>query len=113
VTQKSRRPRELTYEARARIADNLFLRRRRAELSQEELGELAMVSGGRIGSIENGKVTALLDTYVRIAGSLSITLDDLLAGVTWTPGEIELEIDAGYTVEFEMDAPEHGEGDSG
>jgi len=99
--------RELSYEARARIADNLFLQRRRAEHSQEELAELAMVSAGQIGSIENGKTNAMLDTYVRLAGALSITLDDLLSGVTWTPGEIEFEIDAGYEVEFEAEvAPE-------
>jgi transcriptional regulator with XRE-family HTH domain len=106
----SRSKRELSYEARARIADNLFLQRRRAEHSQEELAELAMVSAGQIGSIENGKTNAMLDTYVRLAGALSITLDDLLAGVTWTPGQIELEIDAGYEVEFDVEAaPEASE----
>jgi hypothetical protein len=51
----------------------------------------------------------MLDTYVRLAGALSITLDDLLVGVTWTPGEIEFEIDAGYEVTFEVDVPEGGE----
>ncbi|HEY6550789.1 MAG TPA: helix-turn-helix transcriptional regulator [Solirubrobacterales bacterium] len=100
------RERRRVTQARARIADNLFLRRRRAEHSQEELAELAMVSAGQIGSIENGKTNAMLDTYVRLAGALSITLDDLLAGVTWTPGEIELKIDAGYKVEFEVEAPD-------
>jgi hypothetical protein len=45
----------------------------------------------------------MLDTYVRLAGALSLTLDDLLAAVTWTPGEIEFEIDAGYKVEFEVE----------
>lgn len=63
-----------------------------------------MVSAGRVGEAENGKVTAMLDTYVRLAGALSITLDDLLAGVTWTPGSIELELDASYTVEFEVES---------
>ncbi len=100
-----RRARELSYEARARIADNLFLQRKRADVSQETLGERAMVSPSRIGAIENGKVTAMLDTYVRLAGSLSITLNDLLAGVTWTPGVVEFEFDAGYKVEFNIDAP--------
>lgn len=103
---KSRGRRELPYEARARIADNLFLARRRAEYSQGELVELARVSASQIGSIENGKVLGLLDTYVRLAGALSLTLDELLAGVTWTPGMIEMEIDAGYKVEFEVEAPD-------
>jgi transcriptional regulator with XRE-family HTH domain len=103
---KSRKRSELSYEARARIADNLFLLRRRAEHSQEELAERAKVSAGQIGSIESGKVLGMLDTYVRLAGALSLTLDDLLAGVTWTPGEFEFEIDAGYKVESEMKAAE-------
>jgi transcriptional regulator with XRE-family HTH domain len=102
------RARELPYEARARIADNFFLQRKRAGYSQEALGERAMVSTDRIGAAENGKVSAMLDTYVRLAGALSIPLGDLLAGVTWTPGSIELEFDAGYTVEFEVDALRKG-----
>jgi transcriptional regulator with XRE-family HTH domain len=101
---KSRGRRELPYEAKARIADNVFLQRRRAKYSQEEIAELARVSAGQIGSIENGKVLGMLDTYVRLAGALSLTLDDLLAGVTRTPGMIEMEIDAGYKVEFEVEA---------
>jgi transcriptional regulator with XRE-family HTH domain len=98
--------RELPYEAKARIADNLFVQRRRAELSQGELGEAAMVSPGQVGSIEIGKSVGMLDTWVRLAGALSLSLDDLLAGVTWSPGEIELEIDAGYEVTFEPFAPD-------
>lgn len=96
---------ELPYEARARIADNLLLRRRRAGYSQEALGARAMVTPARIGAIENGKSVGMLDTYVRLAGSLSITLDGLLAGVAWAPGVVELEFDAGYRVEFELEAP--------
>lgn len=46
----------------------------------------------------------MLDTYVRLAGSLSVTLDDLLAGVAWNPGVVELEFDAGYKVEFDLGA---------
>lgn len=103
--------RALTYEAKARIADNLFLQRTRSGFSQDKLSELAMVTAGHIGSIESGTISGLLDTYVRLAGSLSITLDDLLAGVVWIPGEIEFEIDAGYEVTFEVEAPEGGEGE--
>jgi transcriptional regulator with XRE-family HTH domain len=64
------------------------------------------VSAGQIGAIENGRVLGMLDTYVRLAGALSLTLDDLLAGVRWTPAEIEFEIDAGYKVEFEVEGAE-------
>jgi transcriptional regulator with XRE-family HTH domain len=101
---EQRRPRDLTYEARARLADNLFLQRKRAGYSQKALARRAMVCDTRISAIENGQVVALLDTYVRLAGSLGVTLDDLLAGVTWTPAAVELEHDAGYRVEFEVAA---------
>lgn len=90
---------ELPYQARARLADNLFVQRGRAGLSQEALGRRAMVCPSRIGAIENGKVAAMLDTYVRLAGSLGITLDDLLAGVAWTPSAVALERDPGYRVQ--------------
>lgn len=106
----ARKPAELTYQARARIADNLFLRRRGAELSQARLAERALVFSGQIAKIENGKATSLLDTYVRLSGALSITLDDLLAGVTWTPGVIESEFEAGYEVEFELEGQPDDQG---
>ncbi|MFL5900067.1 MAG: helix-turn-helix domain-containing protein [Solirubrobacterales bacterium] len=99
-----RRDRELSYEAKARIADNLFLQRKRAGYSQIALGERAMVAPERISAIETGKPSAMLDTYVRLAGALSVTLDDLLAGVTWTPAVLQLEYDPGYEVEFEVNS---------
>lgn len=98
--------RKLPYEARARIADNVFLQRKRAGYTQEALSERAMVSVDRVSTLENGNVLGPLDIYVRLAGSLSITLNDLLAGVTWTPGTVEFELDAGYKVEFEVEAPD-------
>lgn len=98
--------RRLPYQARARIADNAFLLRKRVGYTQEALSERAMVSVDRISKLENGSVLGPFDTYVRIAGSLSITLDELLAGVRWTPGTVEFELDAGYRVEFEVEASE-------
>jgi transcriptional regulator with XRE-family HTH domain len=97
--------RELPYEAKARIADNVFLLRKRAGYSQEALSKLAMVSPDRIGTIENGRVTGKFDSYVRLAGALSVPVHDLLAGVTWTPASIEMEVDAGYEVEFDVEGP--------
>lgn len=97
---------ELSYAARARLADNLFLRRTRAGYSQEALGDRAQLSRGGVGKMEGGQVGGSLDTYVRLAGALGITLDDLLAGVSWTPAFIESEVEGGYGVEFEMEGPE-------
>jgi transcriptional regulator with XRE-family HTH domain len=94
--------RELPYEARARIADNVFLLRKRAGYSQDGLSQRAIVSAERISQIENGRVTGRFDIYVRLAGSLSVRVHDLLAGVTWTPASIEMEVDPAYEVEFEV-----------
>lgn len=98
------RSKELSYRARARLADNLLLQRKRACLSQEALAKRAMVCATRIGAIESGQSAAMLATYVKLAGSLGITLDDLLAGVAWSPSVVELEYDAGYEVELRMDS---------
>jgi transcriptional regulator with XRE-family HTH domain len=97
---------KLPYQARARIADNALLLRKRAGYTQEALSERAMVSANRIGRLENGSVVGPLDIYVRLAGSLSVTLNDLLAGVSWTPGIVEFEFEAGYKVEFELEPPD-------
>ncbi len=97
---------KLPHEAKTRIADNLFLQRKRAGYSQEALGRRAMVSSDRISAMENGEVLGLLDTYVRLAGGLGITLDDLLAGVSWTPVIVEFEEEGGYEVMLEMEAPD-------
>jgi hypothetical protein len=40
---------------------------------------------------------------VRLAGSLGVTLNELLAGVRWNPGTIEFEFEAGYQVDFEIE----------
>ena len=98
----ARRSVEFPYRARARLADTLFVHRQRVGYSQEALGERAMVSAGRIGQIENGQAIGMLDTYVRLAGSLSVALDNLLAGISWTPCVVEF--DAGYEVKFDPEA---------
>lgn len=93
----------LTYRARARIADNLYLSRLRGGYSWASLSRRAMVSAQRIAALEDGEVRGRLDTYVRLAGSLSVPLDDLLAGVVWTPAVVERQVEAGYRVVFEVD----------
>ncbi len=98
--------RRLPYQARARIADNAFLLRKHAGYSQEALSQRALVTVERISKLENGSVVGPLDSYVRLAGGLSVTLDELLAGVTWTPGTVEFEYDAGYQVEFDFEGDE-------
>lgn len=97
--QRSVQP--IPYVFRARLADNLFLLRNRAGYSQLALGDRAQVFPSAIGSIENGRAMPNLATYVRLAGALGVTLDDLLAGLSWTPAVVDLDVLEGYAVDFE------------
>jgi hypothetical protein len=72
-------------EARERLGRNVLARRLRAEMSRGELGSRAAVSSRRLAQVEEGRAAATLDVWVRIAGTLDESLDDLLAGVRWTP----------------------------
>ena len=99
----SGKPRELPYHARARIADNIFRQRQRAGYSQADLSNRATVPQRRIHRLEDGEIGGRLDSYVRLAGALGITVGDLLAGVTWTPAAVEREVRARYEVEVERE----------
>jgi DNA-binding XRE family transcriptional regulator len=59
------------------------VRRLQADLTRAELGARAAVSAHRIGQIEAGRSMATLDIWVRLAGTLPASLDELLEGVTW------------------------------
>ena len=70
----------------ARFGENLTLYRRRAGLSQEELGFRASLHRTEIGQLERGVRLPRIDTLVKLAGALSLPPGDLLKGVAWTPG---------------------------
>jgi transcriptional regulator with XRE-family HTH domain len=97
---------DLPYKAKARIADNVFLLWKRAGYSQEDLSRLAMVSVDRIGKIENGRVTSKFDSYVRLAGSLSVTVHDLRAGVRWTPPALRWKLTPSTRLNSTRTAPD-------
>jgi transcriptional regulator with XRE-family HTH domain len=69
------------------LGRNVTVVRLRAEKSRSDLGLRAAVSTRRLAQVEEGRAGATLDVWVRIAGALGVSLDDLLAGVTWTPFE--------------------------
>ncbi len=85
-------------EARRRLGGNVMVRRLRAEMSRGELGLRAAVSTRRLAQIEEGRAAATLDVWVRIAGALDVSLDELLAGVRWIPGQEESNPDEGSYV---------------
>lgn len=72
-------------EARGRLGRNVMVRRLRAGMSRAELGSRAAVATRRLAEVEEGRAGATLDVWVRIAGTLDVSLDDLLAGVRWVP----------------------------
>jgi transcriptional regulator with XRE-family HTH domain len=68
---------------------NLFLCRRRTGLSQEELAIRASLHRTEISMLERGLRLARVDTLVKLTGTLEISADSLLSGVTWEPGRSE------------------------
>lgn len=69
----------------AHFGRNLVRHRKRASLSQEELGVRASLHRTEIGYLERGERLARIDTLVKLAGALSIPPGDLLDGLSWTP----------------------------
>jgi transcriptional regulator with XRE-family HTH domain len=67
------------------LAENLFIIRRRAGLSQEDLAALAGLHRTEIGNLERGLRLARIDTVVKLAGALEIAPGDLLKGMAWLP----------------------------
>lgn len=71
------------------FAANLRACRKRAGLSQEALGFRASLHRTEIGLLERGARVRRIDTLLKLAFALDIDSRDLLAGITWKPGETE------------------------
>jgi transcriptional regulator with XRE-family HTH domain len=71
-----------------RVGDNLYRARRRAGISQEELGFGADLHRTEIGLLERGSRLARIDTLVKLAGALDIAPEALLDGILWSPARI-------------------------
>lgn len=65
---------------------NLLILRKRAGLSQEELGFRASLHRTEIGQLEKGTRLPRVDTVIRLAGALSVPPGDLLKGIAWRAG---------------------------
>ncbi len=76
-------------ELRRLFGANLERQRRRAGLSQEELGFRAELHRTEIGMLERGARLPRLDTIVKLAGSLEVEPGELLRGMTWRPGTLQ------------------------
>lgn len=69
-----------------RFGENMKRHRRRAGLSQEELGFRANLHRTEIGMLERGIRLPRLDTIIKVAGGIEIDTAELLDGMTWQPG---------------------------
>lgn len=85
VRAADRKPR--AEEVAIKFGENLLRCRRRADLSQEELGVRASLHRTEIGLLENGKRVARIDTLIQLAGAMSIPPGQLLEGIHWNAGD--------------------------
>lgn len=69
------------------FGDNLARIRREADVGQDELAVRASVHRTEISQLERGLRVARIDTLVKLAASLEATPAELLAGISWEPGE--------------------------
>jgi transcriptional regulator with XRE-family HTH domain len=77
-----------TIEVARLFGANLRRERKRAELSQEEVGWLASLHRTEVGLLERGERTPRIDTLLKLAGGLELRPEELLAGMAWRPGRI-------------------------
>jgi transcriptional regulator with XRE-family HTH domain len=71
---------------KVRFGENLARCREGADVSQEELSFRASIHRTEVSLLERGERMPRVDTALRIAGSLGVPLDDLVAGLEWKPG---------------------------
>jgi transcriptional regulator with XRE-family HTH domain len=69
-----------------RFGENLTRSRKRAKLSQEELGFRASLHRTEVGQLERGVRIPRIDTVVKLAGALDLPPGCLLDGMAWEPG---------------------------
>jgi transcriptional regulator with XRE-family HTH domain len=77
-------------EVARQFSENLRRLRKRADISQEELGLRCSLHRTEIGLLERGARVPRIDTLIKIASGLGVRIDcKLLDGITWTPGATE------------------------
>lgn len=69
-----------------RFGRNLVRARERAGMTQQEVGSRASLDRSQLGVMERGERLPRIDTLIRLAGALEVSVDELLAGIVWRPG---------------------------
>jgi transcriptional regulator with XRE-family HTH domain len=70
----------------ARFGDNLIRQRKLADISQDELSVRASVHRTEISQLERGLRIPRIDTVVKLATSLEVSVLDLIVGINWESG---------------------------
>ena len=70
-------------QPRDRFAENLRKARKKANISQAELGRRCDVHRTEVSLLERRGREPRLGTIVKLAGALGVTPESLCAGVTW------------------------------
>jgi transcriptional regulator with XRE-family HTH domain len=66
---------------RRTLGENIRVQRKQMGLSQEKLAEKADLHPVYVGNVERGEENISLDSLVRIAKALKVSLRDLVSGV--------------------------------
>jgi len=74
-------------EVGACFGANLARLRRERNLSLNELAERSGMHRTHISYLINGERLARLDTLIKLACGLEVSIDDLLNGISWKPTE--------------------------
>ncbi len=72
---------------REQFGANLLRERKRAGLSQENLGFRASLHRTQIGLLERGARIPRIDTLIKLMQALDVDAAALLEGIEWVPGE--------------------------
>lgn len=78
-----------TDRLRAQFGKNAKALRALQDISQEELAYLTSLHRTEVGLLERGVRLPRLDTILKLAAGLEATPDEMLAGMTWSPGRYE------------------------
>jgi transcriptional regulator with XRE-family HTH domain len=70
----------------ARFGVNLRRARKDAGLSQEEAGIRASLHRTEVGLLERGERIPRIDTAIKLAGAVGVSVGALTAGIEWSPG---------------------------
>jgi len=73
-------------EIAVRFGQNLVRARKRAGLSQEEVGFRASLHRTEVGMLERGIRLPRIDTLIKLAGAIEVDPAELLDGLDWSPG---------------------------